>query len=262
MRTESNRGHTSLVERTLDGAIAVTGAIPGGRLPAAVLAILGKGGHVVDAWRKSAAAQREERQFEEVIWQAALALADGDAAVAEANVAAHADDPAFRARLHATVNKMRESLVSDNALAPLGILVAEYTTKAPDPEFRRWAALLCDADCGTLQGFKGLTHALLTAPGGAITHFNFQHVPGKGWFAVPEAFGNGRYMGQMPGARLPLANWQLAADALAEHDLLDDLRYATTPGKSEKAPQFRRIPLARLQLLARLFGLQDCEPRP
>lgn len=139
-------------EGGLDTAIAALG-VPFPKVAAVVVGVkaLGKAGLASWIARDE---QKRQQQLETVMLNAFSALVSGDTDVAAAEVGAHIDNPNFAASVRAAAAKMAESNPCDEALRPLGLLIAAYTGMRPDLRFRRFATALSDASASSLTGLR------------------------------------------------------------------------------------------------------------
>lgn len=145
-------------EGGLDTAIAAVAVpFPHAGVVLAGLKALGKAG--LAGWTRRDA-QKSKKQLETVMVNAFSALVSGDPDVAAAEIAAHLDDPSFTAGVRAAAARMAESNPCDEALQPLGMLIAAYKDRRPDPLFRNAASFLSDCSPADLVSAGTLVHAI------------------------------------------------------------------------------------------------------
>lgn len=145
-----------LASSALDIIIAAADlSIPGAGPAIEILKSLGSGGLGLRFHKHQ---QRLDRQFHQVMFNAFSAIAAGAPEVARAEVDAHLDDPDFAAGVRTVAAKMAESNPCDQALPPLGLLIAAYSGQRADPLFRGTAGFLSDCSAEDLGKAAALVH--------------------------------------------------------------------------------------------------------
>ena len=161
MAADSKNGNSPpLADLVADIVPAALALVPGATLPAVAVRVAGKVGLNLTKYHRAMAAVREEAQFDRLLFETAVAIANGNEVVAATLIEELVEDRDFRAKIFATVSKMRESDTDDDALQPLGSLVAVYQSKRPDPSFRNLAAFLCDCSGAEIAAARLLVAAL------------------------------------------------------------------------------------------------------
>lgn len=103
---------------------------------------------------------KREAQFYQVIFNAFAAIAANEPDVAAAEIGAHVGKPEFAASVRAAAAKLAESNPCNQALRPLGLLIAAYSEQRPDPLFRSTAGFLSDCSADELTAAEAIVCAV------------------------------------------------------------------------------------------------------
>jgi len=252
---------SSNLERGIDvAAVAVATVNP---FAAVAMTAVNKVGHALVDRLVQRGRDEEVSIFMAAVGEAGIALSDGDEDVAQARINLLADNDNFRRAAKKAAREMLDQPPCAEAVKPIGLLIAEYTLKRPDAEYRRWLGFLCEVTPEELTVFEEVVAGVVKMPGRLLACRTEEPNPlvagaeleGKKVRAVLKVQLTADPQRRPPRAVVLFADQADAALLrLLDHGLAEHQRLNRTPG-SNFDKEWVNIKKQRLTFAAKLLGL-------